>query len=121
MDKYLQEKQTRERIMQILLIISGFLLAYSKDSIVNVFILFILFALLYYIYLTRTENNFLINLWGFYSAFTFSLLLLFFMDTQKIIGDIHLIILFFLLTSILTFALLSPETSEKSVAGIEKK
>jgi hypothetical protein len=120
-EKYYREIQTRERIMQVFLIISGFLLAYSKQSIVPLFSLFILFAILYYIYLTRTENDNFINFWGFFSSYTFSLLILHFINTQgEPLSDVDFITTFIALTAIFTFAFLSPNSSDKLIKYVEK-
>ena len=112
-EKYNREVQTRERIMQVLLIISGFLLAYEKGhGMVNVFILFIFFAILYYIFLTRTKFDDWINLFAFISSSTFIFMLLHFMILQSNnFDDFTLISSFIVLTAIFTFAFLSPNTS----------
>ena len=51
--KYNREIQTRERLMQIIIIVTGFFLAYSekedRDILIFPFILFIIFAILYYV------------------------------------------------------------------------
>ncbi len=120
-EKRYREIQTRERIMQVFLIISGFLLAYSKQSIIPLFSLFILFAILYYIYLTRTENDYFINFWGFFSSYMFSLLLLHFVNTEgEPISDIDFITTFIVLTAIFTFAFMSPNSSDKLIKYSEK-
>ena len=113
-EKYYREVRTRERIIQVFLFISGFLLAYGKQSVVPFFILFIIFAILYYIYLTRTKNEYFISFMGFMSAYTFSLLLVFFIDTQtgSKLSDNSFFLTFFVFTAIFTFALLSPNTSQ---------
>lgn len=117
-----REIQSRERIIQVFLIISGFLLAYSKGSIVILFNMFILFAILYYIFLTRTKNNYFTNLLGFFTAYIFSVLLLHFMNTQgsELLSDVDFIVTFISLTAIFTFALLTPSSSKKLIKDAEK-
>ena len=121
-EEYYREVKTRERIMQVFLIISGFLLAYSNKSIIPLFNLFILFAILYYIYLTRTKNDYFINFWGFLSSYTFSLLLLHFMNTQleNAPSNNNFISSFIVLTAVFTFAFLSPRSSKQLVSGPER-
>lgn len=125
-EDYNREVQTRERLVQIFLIISGFLLAYSKDEIrqflVLLFILYIIFILLYYIYLTRTKNSFMICFFGFLSSYVFSLFLLTFIDKQlnEPLSIYSFYSSFILLTVIFTFAFISPTQSESLVTRFEK-
>jgi len=121
-----REVRTRERLVQIFLIISGFLLAYSKEEIrpvlVLLFIMYILFILLYYIFLTRTKNDFMISFFGFLGSYVYSLFLLTFIVTQlsEAMPTYYFILLFILLTGVFTFAFLSPKHSEKLVTRFEK-
>jgi len=114
-----REVQTRERLMHIFLIISGFLLAFSKEderqSLIPIFVLYILFAIFYYIFLTRTKNHTYIDVFGFLSSYLFTLLLLVFMQIQlkSPAPDYSFIGIFVSLTVVFTFAFLSPESSKK--------
>ena len=113
--------QTRERLIQIIIIISGFFLAYSekneRDLLVFPFILFIIFAILYYVTLTRSksETSYLIDVYGFFSAYGFSLILLLFLNLKLTnpISGINLILLFITFTGVLTYGFISPNTNKK--------
>lgn len=116
-NSYYGEVRTRERIVQMFIIISGFLVAYSKpegkDFLVSVFIMYILFTMLYYIFLTRTKNNFSINMWAIMSSYMLSLLLLSFIIFQftETISTLNFSLLFITLVAVFSFALISPKTS----------
>ncbi len=122
-DDYYREVHTRERLVGIFLIISGFILAYSKELIkellVLIFIMYIIFTLFYYIFLTRTKDQYGTDFFGFLSSYAFSMFLLLFVFsyiTDSILPlDILFLFLFILLTGTFTFALLSPLTSEKLI------
>ena len=113
--KYHREVQTRERLIQTFIIISGLLLAYEKGSMYYLFSLFILFAILYYVFLTRSKLRYWIDFFAFFSSYMFSLMVLHFIDLNSNLGDINFIRTFIFLTAICTFAFLSPETSNKLV------
>jgi len=125
-EKYLREIQTRERLMQIIIIVSGFFLAYSekteRDLLVFPFILFIVFAILYYVSLTRSKNNWLTDMYGFFSAYGFSLLILLFINLKLTnpISGIDFLLLFFAFTGLLSFGFLSPNTNTKIDNFIKK-
>jgi len=125
-EKYYREVQTRERLVQIFLVISGFLLAYSlagvRQFLVLTFIIYIIFVILYYIFLTRTENDFMISFFGFFCSYVYSLFLLVFINTQlnNSLSALHFYSTFILFTAIFTFAFLAPNHSERLVNRFEK-
>lgn len=125
-EKYQREIQKRERLMQIFILISGFFIAYSKDNIKELmvisFLLFIIFAILYLVFLTRTKNDSMINIYAFTSSYAFSLLLIFFTASNVLnpINEAHFIILFFAMWGIFTFTFLSPNT-DKKLTDLSKK
>jgi hypothetical protein len=121
---YRKEIETRERIVQIFLIIAGFFLAFSESSerkiLGLIFAPYVIFTLLYYIFLTRSKSDFSINFYGLLSSYTYSLFLMLFIDF--VVGNslpvLNFIALFFLFTVLFSFALLSPNTSYKIVNKI---
>lgn len=124
--EYYREIETRERIVQIFLIVAGFFLAYSKEEIkqalVLTFILYVIFTLLYYIFLTRSKSNYSINMYGIMSSYSYSLLLMIFISSElKGISATNFLTLFVVFTALFSFALLSPATSEKIVNKTENE
>lgn len=118
-----REIQKRERIVEILLIISGFFLAYSGEHtkiMVGFFIMFVTFALTYLLFNSRTKNSFAINLGAIYTALFFSLFFIAFLEFS--IGDVftngHIVFITF--SILLSFSLLEPETSESIIAYFGK-
>lgn len=123
-DDYREEVKTRERIVQIFLIIAGFLLAYSNEGIkkglVLIFALYIIFILLYYIYLTRTKNDYFINFYGFISSYMYSLFLIIFFHSilENQTSPFEIFWPFLIFTGLFTFALMSPNTNDKVIKKI---
>ncbi len=121
MDELKREKEIekRERLVETFLIISGFLLAYAKDEIrqvlVSIFSAYLIFTIVYYIYVSRTKNSSMINLWGLLSAYSFSLLILVFINAVSSLSTPRFYITFITLTATLTFSLLSPESSDNII------
>jgi hypothetical protein len=118
-DDYHRETETRQQIIRIFLIISTFFVTFSEGDVRKelgiIFAQFLIFAILYYILLTRSKNTFFINFFGILSSYAYSLLFIVFISTQ--LGDtlapLNLIAIFFLLLIVVTFALLAPNTSER--------
>jgi len=137
-----REIEKRERLVQTFLIISGFLVAFTREEfqrfIVLIFSMYLLLTILYYIVLSRTRNSQKIdrkslitdflaffsitNILAFSSSFFYSLLILTFLGLQLTNGfsSLDLGFLFIVLTAIFTFSLLSPETSEEIANWFEK-
>jgi hypothetical protein len=119
-DDYHRETETRQQIIRIFLIISSFFVAFSEGEVRKalgiIFEQFLVFAILYYIFLTRSKNTFFI-LFGILSSYVYSLLFIIFFSTQ--LGDTfppsNLLAIFLLLITLVTFALLAPSTSERYV------
>jgi len=118
--KRYREVEKRERLVQTFLIISGFLVAYTREEfqrfIVLIFSMYLIVTILYYVVLSRTINYpIIIDLLAFFSSYVYSLLILTFLGLQLTSGfsswDFEF--LFIVLTAILTFSLLSPDTSER--------
>lgn len=124
-DDYYREIQTRERLVQVFLIIGGFLVANSKENfrefMILTFMMYIIFVIIYYIFLTRSRNDSSINLFGIISSYMFSLFLTIFIYSHLTgLQDINFISLFFLFFLLFSFAFLSPNTSDKIVNRVIK-
>lgn len=71
--------ERREKMIQTYILVFGLLLAYDRDAelqarLMNMFVYFLLFALLYFVYLTRFFNRkflIVVNLAALTSAFIF--------------------------------------------------
>ena len=115
------EVEKRERLVQTFLIISGFLMAYTREEakhfIVLIFSLYLIITILYYIFVSRTRNSYTVDYLAFYSSVIYSFLILAFLELHLTdgFGDWGLCFLLVVLTVIFTFSLLSPESSEKIV------
>ena len=113
-----KEVEKRERLVQTFLIISGFLVAYTREDaqpfIVLIFSTYLIFTILYYIFVSRTMNSLVVNWLAFMSSYVYSLLILAFLESQLTGGfsSWAFYLLFIALTAIFTFSLLSPESSE---------
>ena len=120
-EEHHNEVEKRERLVQTFLIISGFLVAYTREEaqhfIVLIFSLYLIVTILYYIFVSRTMNSFAVDWLAFISSFHYSLLILTFLELQLTNGFSSWGFCFLLvaLTVIFTFSLLSPESSEKIV------
>ncbi len=126
-EKRHREVEKRERLIQTFLIISGFLVAYTgedlvaytgeefKHPLVVIFSGYLIFTILYYVFLSRTINYRIIDLLALFSSWSYSLLILFFLHSQLTdgFGNLGFCYLFFSLTAIFTFSLLSPVTCER--------
>ncbi len=123
-EKREKEIEKRERLVQTYLIIGGFLLAYAKDEIrqemISIFSGFLLFIILYYIYVSRTKNCTMIDVLGLVSSYSYSLLILVFMNSQASLNIVRFLNLFIALTAILAFSLLSPESSDTIINKFRK-
>jgi uncharacterized membrane protein YidH (DUF202 family) len=120
-----REVEKRERLVQTFLIISGFLVAYTSEEarrfVLVIFSLYLMFTILYYVYLSRTRSSFATNCFAFASsAFYSSLMGAFYRSVTGGVSSRNLSTLFILLTGILTYALLSPESSERLDNWFEK-
>lgn len=113
-----REVEKRERLVQTFLIISGFLVAYTREEaqrfIVLIFSLYLIVTILYYIFVSRTMNSFTVDWLAFISSYMYSLLILAFLELHLTHGfsGWEFYSLFIALTAIFTFSLLSPERSE---------
>lgn len=117
-----KEVEKRERLVQTFLIISGFLVAYTREEaqrfIVLIFSLYLIVTILYYIFVSRTMNSFMVDWLAFISSYIYSLLILAFLElhlTDGFSGWGFYSLIFIALTAIFTFSLLSPERSEEIV------
>ena len=115
-----REVEKRERLIQTFLIISGFLVAYSGEKfqsfILSLFSAYLIFTILYYVFLSRTKNYPIIDYLAIISSYLFSFLIVTFISIQ--IGGLdnqEFGVLLIVLTLTFTFALLSPEGSEKFI------
>ena len=115
-----REVEKRERLIQTFLIISGFLVAYSGEKfqsfILLLFSAYLFFTILYYVFLSRTKKNLIIDYLAFISSYLFSFLIVTLISIQ--IGGLDNLdfgMPLIVLTVIFTFALLSPEGSEKFI------
>jgi len=121
-----REVEKRERLIQTFLIISGFFVACSGEKfqsfILLLFSAYLVFTILYYVSLSRTKNNPIIDYLALISSYLFSFLIVTFISIQ--IGgldDQDFGVPLIVLTVIFTFALLSPEGSEKFIKYLESK
>jgi hypothetical protein len=119
-EKRYREVEKRERLIQTFLIISGFLVAYSGEKfqsfILSLFSAYLFFTILYYVFLSRTKNYPIIDYFALISSYLFSFLIVTFISIQ--IGGLDnqkFGVLLIVLTLTFTFALLSPEGSEKFI------
>ena len=124
-EKRHREVEKRERLIQAFLIISGFLVAYTRGDqrlIVLIFSMYLIFTILYYVVLSRTINYRIINLLALFSSWSYSLLIMIFLGSQLTNGfsGRDFCILFVALTAIFTFSLLSPDTSERIFNRFDK-
>jgi len=125
-DERYREVEKRERLVQTFLIIGGFLVAYTSAEfqrfVALIFSIYFIFAILYYIFISRTRMYLITDFFALFSSYFYSLIILAFFSLQstKGLSDWNFYSLFILLTGIFTFALLSPESSEKIVNWVEK-
>lgn len=123
-EKREKEIEKRERLVQTYLIIAGFLLAYAKEEVrqgmVSVFSAYLIFTIVYYIYVSRTKNSSMINLWAFYSSLSYSLLFSIFINSQTGLSTQRFLGFFIVLTGALTFSLLSPESNDNIINWFER-
>lgn len=116
-----REVEKRERLVQTFIIISGFFVTFTRGEfhllILRFFLMYLIFAIFYYIFLSRTKNHLGINILAFLSSYNYSLLIVAFIEqlTAGFNSQLKVLVLFITLTAIFTFSLLSPETSEKIV------
>jgi hypothetical protein len=124
-EDYHRETETRQQIIRIFLVISSFFAIFSEGDVRKaigiIFPQFLIFAIIYYIILTRTRNTFFINLFGILSSYSFSLLFTIFIGVQleETISALNLLAVFLLLIVLVTFALLAPSTSERLVHRVK--
>lgn len=90
-EKRYREVEKRERLVQTFLIISGFLVAYTREEfqrfIVLIFSMYLIVTILYYVVLSRTINYpIIIDLLAFFSSYVYSLLILTFLGLQLTSG-----------------------------------
>ena len=121
-----REVEKRERLIQTFLIISGFLVAYSGEKfqsfILLLFSAYLFFTILYYVFLSRTKNYPIIDYLALISSYLFSFLIVTFISIQIGGLDNQLFgVLLIVLTVTFTFALLSPEGSEKFIKYLESE
>lgn len=120
-----KEVEKRERLVQTFLIIGGFLVAYTREEaqqfIATIFSLYLIFTILYYIFVSRTINNYAVNYFAFFSSYIYAVLILAFLEfnTTNGFNGLQFIVLFIVLTTVLTFSVISPETSERLVKAAE--
>lgn len=125
-EKLYREKQIRVGLIEVMIVVGGFIVAYSDKAIRNltslIFIIFIIFALQYYIFLTRTKNEYAAFLNGFSSSIFFSFLIVMF-STEHSKGNsaINFLASFIALTASFTFALLPPIMSKDLTNKWRKK
>ena len=125
-DERNREVEKRERLIQTFLIISGFLVAFTRGEsqrfIVLIFSMYLIVTILYYIFLPRTRIYPTTDFLALFSSWYYSLLILTFLGLQLTNGFIswHFWFLFIILTAIFTFSLLSPDTCGRIVNWFEK-
>lgn len=116
-----REVEKRERLVQTFIIISGFFVTFTREEfhllILLLFSIYLITAIFYYIFLSRTTLYLLIDFLAFLSSYHHSLLILAFIEqlTAGFNSQFDFLFLFIAFTVIFTFSLLSPETSEKIV------
>ena len=121
-----REVEKRERLVQTFLIISGFLVAYTGEEAqrftVLIFSMYLISIILYYVFVSRTNNTFAVDWLAIASSCYYSLLILIFLSSQPTseLSSSHLYLSFSILTAVFTFSLLSPDTSEQIVNRYEK-
>ena len=112
-----REIEKRERLVQTFLIIGGFLLTITDEplqkSLGIFFSIFLLTIVLYYIFISRTKMSNLVNYLAFVSSFMYSFIIVSFFNVFAKYSDLNFIVFFIFLTIIFTYALLSPNTSDK--------
>ena len=121
-----REVEKRERLVQTFLIISGFLVAYTGEEAqrftVLIFSMYLISIILYYVFVSRTNNTFAVDWLALASSCYYSLLILIFLSSQPTskLSSSYLYFSFSILTAVFTFSLLSPDTSEQIVNRYEK-
>ncbi|MHC1573496.1 hypothetical protein DRN85_08450 [Methanosarcinales archaeon] len=121
-----REVEKRERLVQTFLIISGFLVAYTGEEAqrftVLIFSMYLISIILYYVFVSRTNNTFAVDWLAIASSCYYSLLILIFLSSQPTskLSSSYLYFSFSILTAVFTFSLLSPDTSEQIVNRYEK-
>ncbi len=119
MDEQKREKEIekRERLVQTFLTIGGFFVATatetSKQSVVIPFAIYLFIIILYYVSVSRTKNNTLVDIYAIISSIFYTRLILIFMIAQMPSNSSDILFLFITLTVILSYSLLSPESSER--------
>lgn len=111
------EIKKRERLVEIMILISGLLIAHIEaeflKSGVSFFTFFLLVAIIYFVSISRTSEymHTLADYFAFLTAFTFSIFLAFFIDMQTPARneDIPLILIALFFTTFL--GLMTPESS----------
>jgi hypothetical protein len=115
-EKNYREIEKREKIVQILLIIGGFFVAYSSDEnktlMIIIFVQFLLFVLLYYVFISTTKLESLVNWLAFSTSLFYSFFMTFYLKNLIKLDDWSFLIIFILLGTVLTFALVYPGSSE---------
>ena len=115
-----REIEIRERLIQTFILVSSFLMAFTKRGeqtasdnpiIVNFFVLSLVVGILYYIVLSRLRIDYLIDFFALFYSLFFTLLMVWILYLNlNTLLDTSIVILYWL---IFTYALLSLETSEK--------
>jgi predicted RND superfamily exporter protein len=119
MDEKRREKEIekRERLVQTFIIVGGFFVANAtektKHDIILIFTSYVIITIIYYVFISRTRNP-VVDLFAFISSILYSFIMLIFWYTQspQSYNNLDFLFLFFSLTSVLTYALLSPEGNE---------
>ena len=112
-----EEIKFRIGLVEIFILAGSFFVAYSKNEIkqalIIFFFLYILSALLYYVFLTRTKLLAIVIYLSFFMSYVYSTLLLIFLDAYSSTSSLHQLLFFIALVAIFTFAFLPPEISDK--------
>ncbi len=129
-----KEIEKRERLVQIYITIGSFFVAFSgsqtatvfeiiKENIIApLFTFFLFFIILYHIFITRTKNKDMIDIYAFGSSFIYSVFIITFVISRspKPLSSWYTLPMTAIFALIFWFSLLSPERSDSIVNLFEE-
>jgi hypothetical protein len=124
-EEHNKELEKRERLVQTFLTIGGFFVAFAegdfKQYAIFLFSVYLLFILLYYVFISR-GFSILIDFFAISSSIPYSFLILvfFYSHAPNSWSPREFWFIFIAQTCILTFSLLSPETSNQTIEYFKK-
>ncbi|WP_250867400.1 hypothetical protein [Methanococcoides seepicolus] len=117
-DKSQQEVESREKLIQMFLIVGGFIISIQSTELnilVKPFTILLLFGLCYYIMLTRTKQWLSIDILVIFFSISYAIFLTSFIEVSAVetISPIKTNYLKIMFAVLFFYSLLSPQNSEK--------